>query len=164
MSAVIRPAGKGDAGQIAGIYNHYVTDTHITFETEKVAAVEMAKRIEATLALPLPWLVAEQAGQIAGYAFAARWKTRDAYRFVVESSIYLDPAMIGRGLGLRLYTALIDAIRGMSMHSVIGVIALPNEQSIGLHERLGFRKCAHFEQVGYKHDRWIDVGYWQLML
>jgi len=164
MAALIRTANKGDAGELARIYNHYVTATHMSFETEKVPVAEMARRVGETLAMPLPWLVAEQTGQVAGFAFAARWKSRDAYRYVAESSIYLDPAMIGCGHGLRLYTALIDAIRDLSVHSVIGVIALPNEPSISLHERLGFRKCAHFEQVGYKHDRWIDVGYWQLLL
>ena len=78
--------------------------------------------------------------------------------------MYLDPAYIGKGIGLQLYAALIDAIRAGSMHAAIGGIALPNASSVGLHERLGFKKVAHFEQVGYKHGRWVDVGYWQLLL
>ncbi|MGH8166642.1 MAG: GNAT family N-acetyltransferase, partial [Woeseiaceae bacterium] len=97
-------------------------------------------------------------------AYASRWHGRCAYRFSVESTVYLDPDRTGRGVGKRLYAALIDAIRDLSMRAVIGGIALPNEPSIRLHERLGFRKVAHFEQVGFKHDRWIDVGYWQLLL
>jgi phosphinothricin acetyltransferase len=124
----------------------------------------MEQRIAETLAVPLPWLVAEVSGQIVGYAYASKWKGRCAYRFSVESTVYIDPACIGKGFGLRLYSALIDAIRALSMHAAIGGIALPNAQSVGLHERLGFKKVAHFEQVGYKQDRWVDVGYWQLML
>ncbi|MFC1720195.1 GNAT family N-acetyltransferase [Pseudomonadota bacterium] len=92
------------------------------------------------------------------------WKRRYAYRYSVESTVYLDPAHTGKGFGLRLYSALIDAIRACSVHAAIGVIALPNAPSIALHERLGFRKVAHFEQVGYKQDHWVDVGYWQLLL
>lgn len=160
----IRPVRESDASDIVGIYNPYVQGTCITFETEPVHAHEMAHRIEETLESSLPWLVAEDSGRVVGYAYASRWKGRCAYRYSVESSVYLDPAHIGRGLGLRLYASLIDAIRACSMHAVIGGIALPNAPSVNLHERLGFKKVAHFEQVGYKQDRWVDVGYWQLLL
>jgi len=124
----------------------------------------MADRIAEALASALPWLVAEASGRILGYAYASKWKGRCAYRYAVESTVYLDPAQTGKGIGLGLYTALIDAIRACSMRTVIGGIALPNAASIALHERLGFRKVGHFEQVGYKQDRWVDVGYWQLLL
>ncbi|MFC5576753.1 arsinothricin resistance N-acetyltransferase ArsN1 family B [Lysobacter niabensis] len=164
MEIAIRPARESDAADIAGIYNPYVLGTCITFETEPVQAPEMAQRIAETLESSLPWLVAEASGRVIGYAYASKWKGRCAYRYSVESTVYLDPAYAGKGLGLRLYAALIDAIRACSMHAVIGGIALPNAASVGLHERLGFRKVAHFEQVGYKQDRWVDVGYWQLLL
>ena len=164
METLIRPARGSDADDIAAIYNPYVLGTCITFETEPVHAQEMAQRIAETLESSLPWLVAEVSGQVVGYAYASKWKGRCAYRYSVESTVYLDPAHTGKGLGRRLYTALIDALRARSMHAVIGGIAQPNPSSVGLHENLGFKKVAHFEQVGYKQDRWIDVGYWQLLL
>jgi L-amino acid N-acyltransferase YncA len=164
MEISIRPAKESDAADIVGIYNLYVLETCITFETEPVEAAEMAQRIRETLEARLPWLVAEASGRVVGYAYASKWKGRCAYRYSVESTVYLDPARTGKGLGLRLYASLIDAIRACSMHAVIGGVALPNPASVGLHERLGFKKVAHFEQVGYKQDRWVDVGYWQLLL
>ncbi|MBT8092176.1 MAG: GNAT family N-acetyltransferase [Gammaproteobacteria bacterium] len=164
MTSRIRTAHEADAGAIAVIYNHYIAESCITFETDPVSEADMATRIRDTLAIPLPWLVAEASGRIAGYAYASKWKGRCAYRFAVETTIYLDPDATGGGAGTRLYTALIDAVRAASMRSAIGGIALPNDASIRLHENLGFRKVGHFERVGYKHDKWIDVGYWQLQL
>lgn len=153
-----------DAEAIARIYNHYVADTCVTFETESLSGAEMAQRIADTLEIPLPWLVADADGAIAGYAYASKWKGRCAYRYSVETTVYLEPLSTGRGLGRRLYAALIDAVKAQGMRTAIGGIALPNAASIALHERLGFRKVGHFEQVGFKQDRWIDVGYWQRLL
>lgn len=164
MDTTTRSATKDDAAAIARIYNHYVAETCITFETEPVPDQDMAGRIADTAGVSLPWLVAQTPAGIAGYAYASKWKGRCAYRFSVEATVYLDPGRTGAGVGARLYTELIRAIRDQSMHAVIGGIALPNERSVRLHERLGFRKVAHFEQVGHKHGRWIDVGYWQLLL
>ncbi len=163
VDVVIRPCDPGDAAEIAGIYNHYVADSYVTFETEPVAVEEMAQRMADTVALPLPWLVAESSAGVIGYAYASRWHRRHAYRFSVESTIYLHPGHTGKGVGLPLYGALMEAIRRAGLHTVIAGIALPNDRSIRLHEALGFGKVAHFEQMGYKQDRWIDVAYWQLM-
>lgn len=164
MDTTIRPVSERDAAQLTDIYNHYVSNTYITFETEPVVTEQMAQRIAETIAIPLPWLVTEASEGIVGYAYASRWKLRRAYRYSVESTIYMDPRHTQQGHGLPLYSALIDAVRPMSIHSVIGGIALPNEGSVRLHERLGFKKVGRFEQVGYKFDRWVDVGYWQLLL
>jgi len=101
---------------------------------------------------------------VLGYAYASKWKSRCAYRYAVESSIYLAPDATGRGLGTRLYVALIDALRAKSVHTIIGGIALPNPASVALSEKLGFRKIGQFEQVGWKFEKWIDVGYWELIL
>lgn len=160
----IRPAQLSDAADIANIYNHYVRNSVATFETVPLASEQITQRIDKTISADLPWLVAESAGQLLGYAYAARWRDRPAYRFSVETTIYLEPQCTQRGTGFRLYTALIDAIRQSSNHTAIGGIALPNEASVRLHEKLGFRKTGHLEQVGFKFDRWVDVGYWQLML
>lgn len=164
MTVDIRAAQERDAERVAEIYNHYIKETCATFETAEVGTAEMAQRIRDTLRIPLPWLVAEASGQIVGYAYASKWKGRCAYRYAVETTIYLDPESTGAGVGTILYRALIDAVRSASMRTAIGGIALPNDASVRLHERLGFRKVGHFERVGYKQDRWIDVGYWQLQL
>ncbi len=160
----IRPAAADDAQDIARIYDHYIANTIITFETESVDAGDMAERITGTLAIPLPWLVAEADSKLLGYAYASKWKGRCAYRYAVESTVYLDPDATGNGAGTLLYESLIQETRKLGMHAMIGGIALPNDASIQLHEKLGFEKIGHFREVGYKQDRWVDVGYWQLML
>lgn len=161
---MLRPATADDAGAIAAIYNHYVLNTIITFEEEAVTAVEMAERVAEVQRLNLPWFVWEEGGQVLGYAYASKWKSRCAYRYSVESSIYLAHDATGRGLGKKLYLALIAALRERGIHSIIGGIALPNPSSVGLNEKLGFQKIGHFKEVGWKFNQWIDVGYWELIL
>ena len=163
-SAVIRAATDRDASGIARIYNHYVVHSVVTFEEETVSDDEMARRVREVQSAALPWLVADEEGHIAGYAYAGKWKARSGYRFTVESSVYLDPAFVARGLGTALYETLLAILREKRIHTVIGGIALPNPSSIALHEKLGFEKVAHFREQGFKFNRWIDVGYWQLML
>ena len=160
---MIRSVYIEDAEAVCSIYNHYVRNTIITFEETPVSIDEMKDRIAETT-VSLPWVVWEDNEEIKGYAYASKWKTRSAYRFSVESSIYLQPDFIGKGAGKILYEALISELRNRSLHTVIGGIALPNESSVALHERLGFIKVAHFKDVGRKFEQWIDVGYWELLL
>ena len=164
MSALIRQAIAADAEAIARIYEHYVDKSCITFEERAVSAAEIAARMAEVFARGYPWLVVEQHAGVVGYAYADTWKTRDAYRFCVESTIYLAPGLTGRGLGGMLYRTLLDQLRPLGLHVAIAVIALPNEASVALHEKLGFRKVGHFSEVGFKFGKWIDVGYWQLLL
>jgi len=165
MSPVeIRPATEADAARICAIYNGYVAATTITFEETAVAADEMAQRLRDVHDAGLPWLVAAREGAILGYAYATKWRARPAYRHAVESTVYLDQNALGQGCGAALYRALLDALRTRGLHTAIAGIALPNARSIALHERLGFRKVAQFEEVGFKLGQWVDVGYWQLML
>ena len=159
----IRPATRDDAADIANIYNYYVRDTVVTFEEREIAAADMADRLAAVADSGLPWLVAENAGVVVGYAYADRWRQRSAYRHSVESTIYLDANQVGAGLGTRLYQQFLGTLPA-TVHVVIGGIALPNAASVALHERLGFVKVAHFHEVGFKFNRWIDVGYWQKTL
>lgn len=161
---MIRTGTPEDASSIASIYRHYVLNTAISFETDEVLPEEMASRIREVTAAELPWLVAERDGRIVGYAYASKWKGRCAYRYSVESSVYVDAEHTGQGIGTALYDALLARLRSGKTHVVIGGIALPNEGSVALHERFGFRKVAHFNEVGFKFDRWIDVGYWQITL
>jgi L-amino acid N-acyltransferase YncA len=164
MQVTIRPAQPADAEIIAGIYNHYVHNTVITFEEEPVSAPVMAARMAEVQATPLPWLLAELDGAVVGYAYASKWKTRSAYRFSVETTIYLEHGRGGQGIGTRLYAALLAELRARGLRVAIGGAALPNEASVALHERLGFERVATFRQVGFKLDRWVDVAYWQLVL
>lgn len=129
-----------------------------------MAAAEMARRLEEVRSAALPWLVAEAAGQAVGYAYATPWKARTGYRFSAEITVYLRPGQAGRGIGSRLYGELFPMLQARRIHAVMGGIALPNEASVALHEKFGMRKVAHFEAVGFKFDRWIDVGYWQRTL
>jgi L-amino acid N-acyltransferase YncA len=161
---MIRPVTLADAESVCRIYNHYVTDTVVTFEEETVSPSAMARRIEGVRSASLPWLVAELEGQVVGYAYANRWKERSAYRFSTEITVYLDPAHAGRGLGSRLYGGLFPILQDLRMRAVIGGIALPNAASVALHEKFGMQQVAHFKEVGFKLDRWVDVGYWQRTL
>lgn len=158
---MIRAVTPADAAAISTIYSHYVLHTTISFEEEPVDANAMAQRIGAS---KLPWLVYEEHGEVLGYAYASPWRVRPAYRYAVESSVYLAPGATGRRLGQQLYRRLFEALRQLGLHTVIGGIALPNPASVALHESMGFHPVAHFEEVGWKQQRWVDVGYWQLKL
>ena len=160
---MIRSATPDDAARIAEIYNFYIANSIATFEEEPVSEDEMVARI-GTVTEEFPWFVFEEAGRILGYAYAGRWKTRAAYRYSVEVTVYLDPVTTGRGVGTRLYESLLGSLRNGEYHTIMGGISLPNAGSIRLHERFGFRKVAHFSEVGFKFGKWIDVGYWQLNL
>jgi phosphinothricin acetyltransferase len=162
-----RAATADDAEVIAAIYNHYIAHTVITFEEALVDAAEMRSRIQS-IQTEFPYLVhedrSENNGAVTGFAYATQWRPRSAYRHAVETTIYLRPATGGRGIGSELYGALIKALREGGFHSAMAGIALPNPASVVLHKKLGFEKVAHFKQVGFKFEQWIDVGYWQLML
>jgi L-amino acid N-acyltransferase YncA len=161
---MIRPAGIGDAESIARIYNHYVLNTVATFEEQTVSVAEMAKRIEDVQSASFPWLVCERANQTVGYAYAGKWHHRSAYRYSTECTVYLDPTVRGQGLATALYEALFAILHKKQMHTVIAVIALPNEASVALHEKFGLQQVAHLKEVGFKFNRRIDVGYWQIVL
>lgn len=161
---MIRPATAHDVDAITGIYNHYVQNTIITFEEVPVLANEMSSRLHDVEVSLLPWIVLEKDSKLIGYAYATKWKARAAYRYSVESTVYLDPAFVGHGYGTKLYEELFARLRQNRVRAVMGGIALPNPASIALHEKLGMTQVAHFKQVGFKFDRWIDVGYWQRLL
>jgi len=160
---MIRNASIKDAANICNIYNHYIANTIITFEEEPVAVSEMEKRISAIIP-SLPWIVYEEKGRVIGYAYACKWKERSAYRLSVETAIYLDKDAVGKGIGKMLYQHLLNELKKLSIHAVIGGISLPNETSQRLHEKMGFKKVSHFAEVGFKFDKWIDVGYWEKIL
>lgn len=160
---MIRFVTPEDAAAICDIYNHFVEQTTITFEERPVGPEEMRQRI-VEIAPAMPWLVWEEESHVQGFCYASRWKGRYGYRYSVESTIYLRQGSVGRGIGTELYRALLDDLHQKGLHVVIAGIALPNQASVALHEKLGFRNVARFEQVGWKFNQWIDVGYWQLFL
>jgi L-amino acid N-acyltransferase YncA len=156
---VVRAATPEDVAAIEAIYAPVVDTTAISFEESAPGAAEIARRM---LASPrLPWLVADDAGRVAGYAYASAHRSRPAYRWSADCSIYLDPGYRSRGLGRLLYERLIDEVSDLGYMSMFAGIALPNPASVGLHEALGFRPVGVFRNVGYKHGAWHDVGWWQ---
>jgi phosphinothricin acetyltransferase len=161
--AVIRTVQSRDAQAIARLYNYYVQNTTVTFEEEPVSDREMARRIDEITA-QYPWLVYELNGRILGFAYAGKWKGRSAYRYTVESTVYVDREFRGQGIGKALYYRLIQGLREQGLHLVIAGIALPNPASQALHEGFGFRRVGEFTEVGYKLGSWLNVGYWELRL
>ena len=158
----IRNVKPEDAAQIAEIYNYYIKNTHQTFETESLSAEEMQARI-AEISENYPYVVAEEDGEIYGYANATQFKTRQAYEFSAEVSIYVKSDAKQKGIGTLLYDRLFEELRQTDIHAIIAGISLPNDGSVRFHEKLGFTKVAHFREVGYKLGRWVDVGYWELI-
>lgn len=160
---MLRKVDPEDAASICEIYNHYVLHTPVTFEETALTAQEMRSRI-LKVTEALPWLVWEENGELIGYCYAARWKDRTAYRYSVELTMYLRPAHVGGGKGTELLGALLAELRSCGMHCVIAGVLLPNPRSVGILEKFGMRQVAEFHEVGFKFGRWLDVGYWQLLL
>jgi len=144
------------------IYNHYIRESPATFEEDVLVSEDMRHRILETTET-YPWFVWEQEGRLLGYAYGRRWRERAAYRYSVEAGVYLYPSVTGRGIGSALFNALLAELRVRKFHCVIGGVALPNNASVALLQKFGFRQVAHFKEAGHKFGRWIDVGYWQLM-
>lgn len=159
----IRQVRLNDAEQIAEIYNFYILNTHHTFETEPITSGEMQERIGAIVKAH-PYFVAEENGELLAYAHAAQYKSRCAYGSSIEISIYVKNRVKGKGIGTKLYEKLFEKLKQTDVHAIIAGIALPNDASIRLHEKFGFEKVAHFREIGFKFYKWIDVGYWELIM
>lgn len=160
----VRAATERDAAAVAEIYAPYVSDTAVTFETEILSAGDIVDRMRSGAGL-YPWFVAEDdRGAVIGYAYAARFRARNAYRFAVETTVYVDPRVHGQGIGRTLYGQLLATLEAQGFTQAIAAIALPNQASIRLHETLGFVATGVYHQVGYKLDEWHDVGIWQRTL
>lgn len=161
---MIRKVNLSDAVRIAEIYNYYIDNTIITFEEENIDAHEIEQRILSVWENKYPYLVYEENGEVAGYAYLGKWRTRSAYDITLETSIYIDINSTGRGIGELLYKALIEEAGKINIHSLIGVISLPNDASRGLHEKLGFRLAGSFPESGKKFGKLVDVEFWQLRI
>ena len=158
----VRPATIDDLEAINEIYFHYVVNSHVTFDTEPApigSRVMWFNRYHLNGRHRL--LVAHDDGQVVGYATSGEFRDKGAYDPSVETSVYLHPEEIGRGIGALLYKALFAALVGEDVHRAYAGIALPNAASITLHEGFGFRKVAHFTEVGRKFGRWWDVAWYE---
>lgn len=156
----VRSAGPADAGACAAIYAPYVTDTVITFETVPPDAEEMAKRI-AEAVRTHAWLVLEDEGRLAGYAYATPYKSRAAYRWSCEVSVYLELGRRRTGAGSTLYDALFARLVERGFRTAVAGMTLPNDASVGLHRAMGFEPVGTHRRIGWKHDAWHDVAWTQ---
>jgi L-amino acid N-acyltransferase YncA len=161
MALTIRLARQDDAPLVADIYRPVVESTPISFETDPPGASEIGRRIEETLRF-YPWLVCEHDGRVIAYAYAARHHERAAYRWSVNTSVYVDAAFRGRRVGQALYTSLFRILVHQGHVNAYAGITLPNPASVALHESMGFRPLGVYRNVGYKLGAWHDVGWWQL--
>lgn len=165
MTLSIRPTTPADIPAIASIYAHAVETGTATFELEPPSEAEMLRRYEKLRAGPFPYIVAEIDGKVAGYAYAGPFRERPAYRFTVEDSIYIDPAMHQRGIGKALMQELIRLSTEAGFRQMMAVIGDSAQAgSIGLHRSCGFRDAGVFKAVGYKFGRWLDTVQMQLPL
>jgi len=166
---MVREMNIKDAAALCAIYNYYIENTIITFEETPLQTAEMEERVRK-ISANYPCLVWEDeaadtaGGEINGYAYISTWKERSAYRYAAELSIYVRHGFQGRGMGNKLMERLLEEVRKTKIHSLVAGITIPNEKSIALHEKFGFKKVAHFAEIGYKFGKWIDVGYWELIV
>jgi L-amino acid N-acyltransferase YncA len=160
----LRLAGPADAAQIAAIYAPFCLETAVSFETAAPDEGEMRARI-STLTQRYPWLVAvSETGEVLGYAYSGKHRERAAYRWSVDFTAYLAPAAKRRGIGTALYRALMKICQALGYYRAFAGITLPNEASVRLHEKIGFRPIGVYRRVGFKLGRWHDVGWWSLDL
>lgn len=164
-SPLIRSATEADAAALAAVYGHHVLHGFGTFEEIPPSPAEMDQRRRAIVAHGLPYLVAEDAGKVLGYAYAAPFRPRAAYRFTVEDSVYVAPDAVGRGVGRAVLSAVLDAAAAMGLRQVVAVIGdSENSASVGLHRALGFEPSGVGRNVGFKHGRWVDIVWMQKAL
>ncbi|BAY10138.1 arsinothricin resistance N-acetyltransferase ArsN1 family B [Calothrix sp. NIES-2098] len=163
MKAKIRLANEHDASQMLAIYAPIVRETTISFELEPPSEVEFQQRIE-NYQQQMPWLVCEIDGEVVGYAYASPYRTRAAYQWSVESSVYVGENYRRKGIATALYTTLFKLLQLQGFYNVVAAIALPNQASVAAHEAVGFLPQGVLRQVGYKFSQWHDIGFWQLAL
>jgi len=156
----IRPATPDDAEAILAIYRPVVQETAISFEWTVPTVPEMQGRISSVLADGFPWLVAADDGDITAYAYASRFRSRTAYDWTAEVSVYVSEARQRRGTGRALYGRLLHVLELQGFHSAYGFATAPNPGSEGLHRSLGFTEVGRFSRVGYKFEKWHDVICW----
>jgi phosphinothricin acetyltransferase len=161
MAVLIRLARESDAEAVAAIYRRYVEGSRISFEEAAPDAAEMANRIVGERPGYHPWYVAEEDARLLGYAASSPFRSRPAYRWTVETGIYLAEDAVRRGVGRALLSTLLTTLERQGYVAAIGAIALPNDASVALHEKLGFAYAGTYRGVGFKLGEWLGVGLWE---
>jgi len=160
---MIRPVDIKDAQALLDIYNYYVLHTAVNFDIEPLSLQTFLDKIQ-TITEGYPFIVYEEDQVILGFAYGSRFRPRAAYNYAAESTVYVKHTAQGKQIGSKLYEALIGKLKATDLHTVLGVLTIPNEASIKLHEKFGFNQVAHLKDVGMKFGKWQDVGIWQLKL
>ncbi|MDR2038017.1 MAG: GNAT family N-acetyltransferase [Bacteroidales bacterium] len=160
----IRKIALEDVPAICRIYNYYIEHTVITFETSPVSENEMSQRVKSIISDGFPYYVATINDKIAGYYYLNNWNNRCAYALTKEVTVYLDKECTGNGLGTLLYQHLFENLDKEKVHVLIAGICIPNEKSVRLHEKFGFKQVSNMKEIGRKFDEWRDVGHWQLVM
>ncbi len=158
---MIRPFHIKDTKALLDIYNYYVLNTIVTFDIEPLSLETFTKKLTHINA-KYPFIVFEVNDDVIGYAYGSKWRPKPAYNRTVESTVYVKYGEHGKQIGSKLYTELLSLLKQENYHVVLGGLTLPNEASVKLHEKFGFKQVAHFKAVGRKFEKWLDVGFWQL--
>ncbi|MBD0823899.1 GNAT family N-acetyltransferase [Aestuariibaculum marinum] len=160
---MIRPVNYADAQQLLNIYNYYVINTDVTFDLEPTSLKAFQEKLHS-ITKDYPFIVYEENGEILGYAYAGKFRERPAYNSTLESTVYVKHNQHGKQVGSKLYTELLSQLKQTDCRVVLGVLTLPNEASVKLHEKFGFEKVGHLKEVGFKFNTWLDVGIFELKL
>lgn len=158
---MLRNVQISDAQQIIDIYNYYVVNTVVTFDLEAASLESFTEKIK-TIYSDYPFIVYEENNEILGYAYGSKFRPKPAYNHTVESTIYIKNGQHGKQLGTKLYSELLRLLKQDNFHIVLGVLTLPNEVSVKLHEKFGFKQVAYLKEAGFKFGNWQDVGFYQL--
>ena len=160
---MIRPFESKDIEELLEMYNYFVLHSTATFDIEPLALETFAEKL-IRIDNDFPFIVFEEEGEILGYAYGSKFRPKPAYNTTVESTVYVKHDTQRKKIGSLLYEELIEQLKAANFHTVLGVLTLPNDASVRLHEKFGFKQVAYLKQVGYKFDTWLDVGFWQLNL
>lgn len=160
---MIRAFQHNDAEALLDIYNHYVLHSVATFDDAPLEIAVFSEKLNH-IAEVYPILVFEENNNILGYAYGSQFRPKPAYKNTVETTVYVKHGEHGKQIGTKLYTELLSLLKAKNFHMALGVLTLPNNASVKLHEKLNFKQVAHFNEVGYKFGQWLDVGVFQLKL
>ncbi|MFL1012771.1 GNAT family N-acetyltransferase [Flavisericum labens] len=160
---MIRPLHSNDVRALLEIYNYYVKHSVVTFDDKPLSLKIFEEKINHVLA-EYPVLVFEDNNEILGYAYGSKFRPKPAYKNTVETTVYVKHNAHRKQIGSKLYAELLQLLKQQKFHVALGVLTLPNHASIKLHQRFNFTQVAHFNEVGYKFGKWLDVGVFQLKL
>ena len=160
---MIRSVHIDDASALLDIYNYYVLNTTVNFDIDPLSLETFTDKINHIVS-EYPYIVYEENNEILGFAYGSRFRPRPAYNYTSESTVYVKHTAHGKQIGSKLYAELIRLLKETDLHTVLGVLTVPNEASINLHEKFGFEQVAHLKEVGLKFGEWQNIGIWQLKL